>query len=163
MPPRNSVMDRVLSGVGNVEIQRRDYVGRPAMPGEGEGPAAQYTPSSPYKHQYMIDLGFTSTAAVLPGADVAINIHPVTPFAPYELQIPSDIAYDFALVSMQLQDRSFVDGDPVNCSKFSEVASPVPLEIGTIDTQDTLRCVFRNTGVAAQVLVGSFRGSKLSR
>ena len=159
---RNSVMDRVMAGVGAVEI-RRNSVGRPAEPDDGSGQVAQYSANVAYRHLYKMKLGFESVVPVLPGADVLIQVHPVTPFEPQRLFIPSDIAYDFALVSMQLQAKSFIDGTPVNCAMFSEVALQEELEIGTIDVQDTLRMVFRNTSVLAQLLVGGFHGNKLSR
>jgi len=159
---RNSTMDRIMSGVGAVEI-RRNSVGRPAEGDPSQGPVAQYSSGVQYKHLYKMKLGFESGAPVLAGADVLIQVHPVTPFEPYRLIIPSDIAYDFALVSMQLQDKSFIDGTPVNCALFSEVALQEDLEIGTIDVQDTLRMVFRNTSALPQLLVGGFHGAKLSR
>lgn len=157
----DSTMRRVFGGgVGDVEMNR---VGRPAAPGDALPPAT-YNAQAQYTKQYAIDVGFQSVGNVPAGATVDIPVRTVTPFEPYRMTVGSDIAFDFDLVQMTLQDRLFVDGAPVQCSKYSEVAvEKIELEIGTINTTDTLILRVTNTSAVPLPFKGSFRGHKLSR
>jgi hypothetical protein len=162
MPPRNrSVMDQVLEGVGDVEI-----VGRPAQASAESSKGATYNPTQEYKNAYEIDFGFQSAAfggaTIAVGATQDLVVAPVTPFKPSELRVPGTIAPDFEIVSMNLGDRSYMDGTPIPCENYSEVSNVGLMDIGTINTSVPLRMTVRNIGAVAARFRANFRGLKVT-
>lgn len=146
-------------GIGDVEI-----VGRPASSG-ASGANAQGYQDREYKNAYEVQVGFDG-GVVAAGASVDVNVTVVRPFLPRQMTIPSDICFDFTLSRMLLADRDFVEG-AVPCAQYGEhVPQPQSdrprLEIGTIDTKDTLRMRFTNTGPAPLHLRGSFLGTRIT-
>jgi hypothetical protein len=147
-------------GIGDVDI-----IGAPAAL-SSSAREVPYSDDNKYTKGFRIDVGFPllGPVSVGPGVTVDVDVHTVTPFKPQLMCIPSDIAYEFSLVRMDLQDRSFVDGGAVPCSKFSEVAqNAIPLDVGTMNTTDILRMQFRNNSAGALMFSGSFSGVKLSK
>lgn len=159
--PRNNMMDDILNGVGDTDI-----LGRPASAGERDG-GVKYQADAGYNSGYDIDVGFQSAAfggALLAvGATATINVAVVRPFKPREMRVPSSIAQDFEVVSIVLADMSFIDGAPVNCSSYSEVANTRMIDFGTINPSVPLTMVVRNVGPVPARFVGSFRGPKVTK
>ena len=156
-----TMMDDILNGVGDTDI-----LGRPASAGE-RGSGVTYQAETGYNSGYDIDVGFQSAAfggaLVAVGATATINVSVVRPFKPKEMRVPSSIAQDFEVVSIVLADMAFIDGAPVNCSSYSEVANTRMIDFGTINPSVPLTMVVRNVGPAPARFVGSFRGPKVTK
>lgn len=159
--PGNNMMDEILNGVGDVDV-----LGRPAATGK-RGAGVSYTEGTDYNNGYDIDVGFQSAAfggALIPvGGTATVSVAVVRPFKPKEMRVPSSIAQDFELVSLVLADMSFVDGTPVSCSNYSEVANTRNVDFGTINPSVPLTMVVRNIGPVAARFMGSFRGTKVTK
>lgn len=158
-----SIMDRVMSGVGDVDI-----LGRPAAAASGGASPVSYSPEAEYTVGYEIDFGFESatfaSGALIPvGGSQTLVITPVTPFKPKEMRIPSAIANDFEIVDILLADRHYIDGAPIPCDNYSEVSNVGLMDIGTINTTVPLKMTVRNIGAVPARFRGNFRGMKVTR